>query len=383
MTINSQYVLYALYVLLVIILIAGVKFAGFKKCHEDFISLKQSKAIQGICAILIIVHHLAQRLQYAKPLQMFLDAGILFVGIFFFCSGYGLIKSLRQKPDYLNHFLKKRLVTVLVPFYVVNLVFLAYAFATGAFSSLKGVELVKELFFRITGIKLLNSNAWFIVVITLLYIGFFIFFRFLKERLAYVLMLLYIVGMLVLGLYIDHGEWWFQGEWWYNTTFLFYIGMLFARFEKPLANGMKKLYYILLPLAGVGFVFMYRFSNKVLYEISYWCEYNPVLSRTEIFTGRAIILVTQIAAVFLFVLTILLISMKLQFHNPVLEFIGSISLEIYLIHDFFLQFYQSKFVYLSKEVTYVYAVIGSAFAAAVILWFIISKLNGVLLGKKS
>lgn len=375
--------IYALYAVLAVILVAGVKFAGIKECHEDFISLKQSKAIQGICAILIIVHHLSQRLQYAKPLQMFIDAGILFVGIFFFCSGYGLIKSLREKQGYLDHFLKKRLITVLVPFYVVNLVFLAYSFAMGAFSSFKGAELAKQLFFYITGIKLLNSNAWFIVVITFLYIAFFIFFRFLNEKVAYVLMLLFILGMLVLGLYIDHGEWWFQGEWWYNTTFLFYIGMLFARFEKPLASGMKKLYYILLPAAGVGFVFMYRFSNKILYEISYWCEYNPALSRKEIFFGRAAILSTQIVAVFLFVFTILLISMKLQFHNPVLGFIGSISLEIYLIHDLFLQLYQSKYVYLSKEVMYVYAVIGSAIVAAVILWFIISKLNAVLLKKKS
>lgn len=69
-------------------------------------------------------------------------------------------------------------------------------------------------------------------------------------------------------------------------------------------------------------------------------------------------------------------------YNPVLGFIGSISLEVYLIHDFFLEFYQSKFVFLSKEVVYVYAVIGSAIAVAVILWFIISKLNVCFLRRK-
>ncbi|MBR3770628.1 MAG: acyltransferase [Clostridium sp.] len=374
--------IYALYVVLAIILVAGVKFAGIKDCHDDFIGLNQSKAIQGISAILIIVHHLSQRLQYAKPLQFFVDSGILFVGIFFFCSGYGLIKSLRQKPDYLKHFLKKRMITILVPFYVINLIFLVYAFATGRFDSLKGAELAKELFFRISGIKLLNSNAWYVVVIAILYVVFYVVFRFLNEKLAFVLMLLTIIGMQLLGLYIDHGDWWFQGEWWYNTTILFYIGMLFARFEAPLVKGIKKIYYLLLPVAVLCFVLMFRYSNTVLYKISYWCEYNPALSRKEIFCGRATILSTQIVATVLFVLVILLVSMKLHFHNPVLGFIGAISFELYLIHDLFLEFYQSKFIYLSKEVTYVYAVIGSAIVAATLLWLIISRLNAKLLKTK-
>lgn len=32
-------------------------------------------------------------------------AGILFVGIFFMLSGYGLIYSVDNKPEYLKHFL--------------------------------------------------------------------------------------------------------------------------------------------------------------------------------------------------------------------------------------------------------------------------------------
>lgn len=41
-------------------------------------------------------------------LGFFEDLGVLFVGFFFFCSGYGLITSFENKEHYLKGFLKKR-----------------------------------------------------------------------------------------------------------------------------------------------------------------------------------------------------------------------------------------------------------------------------------
>ena len=50
-------------------------------------------------------------------------AGILFVGIFFMLSGYGLIYSLNNKPNYINNFLKKRMCRIFFPAYIVYIVF--------------------------------------------------------------------------------------------------------------------------------------------------------------------------------------------------------------------------------------------------------------------
>ena len=108
---------YIIYALCAAILIWGGRFAGFKNnFHSDSTSLEVTKCLRGIAAIGVIIHHIAleQAFQHANgkgnpgELAFFLNAGYRFVAIFFFCSGFGLIKSLETKPDYLKSFMKKR-----------------------------------------------------------------------------------------------------------------------------------------------------------------------------------------------------------------------------------------------------------------------------------
>lgn len=376
--------LYGYYAVILVILVAGVKFAGIKGWNEQFMSLKESKAIQAICAILIIFHHMSQKLEYCKEIQMFLDAGILFVAIFMFCSGYGLMKSLERKENYLDHFLKKRLVTVLVPFYLINTIFVIVGALNQSFAGLSGGALVREVLLRLSGIKLGSGNEWFMVVITFLYIFFYVFFKHFKQLTAFVLMAIVILAYICAGLWIDHNtcQWWLQGEWWYNTILMFYVGLLFGKFEKQIIGCFKKVYYILLPVMIVISVIAFRFSVKVLYEKSYYGEYNPTLSRQEVILNRGMCLGTQTLAMVLFVTAVLLIMMKLHFDNPVLRFIGKISLEIYLIHDLFILLYRSPRWYLVKDTSYVSAILGSTIVSAFILWFISSKISGLILKKK-
>lgn len=376
--------IYGYYAVILIILLAGVKFAGLHSYNEEFLSLQESKAVQAICAILIMLHHMAQPLTECKEIQFLLDAGILFVAVFFFCSGYGLIKSMQQKEGYLKHFLKKRLVVILVPFYIINVFYMLFMYAEGAYSGMNGGTLVKELLLNFTGIKLANGNAWYIIVIAFLYVLFYVFFRFCNEITAFILMGLVLAAYSGVGLYLDHGEcqWWLQGEWWYNTVFLFYAGMLFARFEQSILKGFKKVYYILLPVSIAAFAFLFRFSVKILYQYSYWCEYDPTLTRQGIMMNRSMCLGTQIIAMLVFVLAVLLVALKLHFRNPVLNFLGKISLEIYLIHGIFIELFHSQFIYIQKDEFYVGAVLLASIASAFLIWLLVSKINLLLLGKK-
>lgn len=111
------------------ILFLGVKIAPKGNFNEDFLSLKVSKGIQGFWAVCIIAHHFVQPFVYsgqgAGALSIFALIGFLFVGVFFFFSGYGLFKSYKNKPNYLNGFLRKRIPVVLVPLYVVNTILTA------------------------------------------------------------------------------------------------------------------------------------------------------------------------------------------------------------------------------------------------------------------
>ena len=100
--------------------------------NEDYLELTESKKIQAIACLGVILHHLTQQITgYGVvpkgPVTVFNYAGILFTSLFFFYSGYGLITSMQNKPGYLNTFLTKRLPTVLIPFWIINVIYVLTA----------------------------------------------------------------------------------------------------------------------------------------------------------------------------------------------------------------------------------------------------------------
>ena len=105
----------------------------FSDWQSDPLGLTQSKAILGFFAVLIVLHHLVQTIGPENAgIFIFLENfGICLVSVFFFFSGYGLIRSLKQKPDYLQSFLKKRLPGVVIPFYVCIFIFYIVGLLTG------------------------------------------------------------------------------------------------------------------------------------------------------------------------------------------------------------------------------------------------------------
>ena len=318
-----------------VLLLAGVKFAPRGKFHEDALSLENSKCIQGFAAVGIVLHHLTQyysEKSIFNELSFFSEIGVFFVGIFFFFSGYGLYSSLMNKENYLKGFLKKRLITVLVPFYVVNLVFVLSSLLNGNKMSLT------EFFAALSGWILTNSHMWYIVEIVILYIVFYLVYRFIKNRnTATVVMSVFVIAMIIGSLLLGHGadmscRFWFQGEWWYNASLLFIVGILAAKHRTRILEVVRKLYRVLLPISAGLAVFFYIFTEKALREWSYWNEYPGHPGYKEKFLTLAF----QLPFILFAVITVILIMLKVKFGNRVLKFLGTVSLELYLIHNLFL-----------------------------------------------
>lgn len=107
--------LYLVYPLLAALLLIGIKSAPKGEFYDESLPLSSAKCLQGFCVVAVILHHVTQALTNFgadySPLGFFNDTGTYFVSVFFFCSGFGLIKSLLQKPNYLDGFLPKRLIT--------------------------------------------------------------------------------------------------------------------------------------------------------------------------------------------------------------------------------------------------------------------------------
>lgn len=326
-------------ILLLMTLIWRAKVAKKVEFHKDALALTTAKGLQGFSAVGVMLHHMVQTLLREKQdvggIDWFTQIGVLFVGMFFFFSGYGLYTSLKSKDDYLKGFLRKRLPSILVPFYLCNTIFVLTSLALGE------RYCADYLIAHLTGWILLNSQLWFIVEILILYLGFYLLFRVIKkERIAYVGMGVFIILLMIGSLLLGHdftstsGLRWFRGEWWYNSTLLFFLGMTVARYQVQVKKIIQHTYWCLLPTGLILSYLLYWKTDNVLRTRGYWHEWIGHPGYNEKFEA----LFFQLSMVICIVLTFLLLTLKVQFKNSILNFLGKISLEIYLIHNLFITY---------------------------------------------
>lgn len=335
---NIEYLLLCIFPAIVfIIMLVQIKIAPKGSIHEDFLSLEQSKILQGLAAVGIIFHHLSQYItkfgnEWHGPITIFSSMGILFTTIFFFCSGFGLMQSLKSKPDYLKTFLRKRIPAVLIPFIISNAIYLVLV---GMYFG--SVNSVLESLACLFGFRLVNTNTWFLVEIMILYLAFYFTHRLIKKPgKAMGAMSIIVVLMIVVSLLLGHdqskdGGLWFMGEWWYNTTIFFLAGLFMAKYYDKVLAFLKKHYKWLLPVSIVAFLATFGLEEIVLHTFGYYQEWEGHPG----YGAKAITLLAQTIACATWLLMLLLISMKVRVKNILLVLLGKISLEIYIIHDLF------------------------------------------------
>lgn len=333
----ENYIMLIYPALIVILLFACAKVSRVGEYVQDAWSVKQAKAMQAVAALMIILHHCVQTVTkydkvYKGPITEWNSFGILFTSVFFFFSGFGLYTSYKNKPDYMKGFLSKHLPKLLIPFFITNILYLIVV-GTGRVSS------ALDVFTSIFGLTLINTNAWFLVELIILYIAFYLCFtKASNGKKAFIYLSLFTTVMVIAALLLGHDNTringhWFMGEWWYNTTFIFLMGMIVAKYEKRLKSMAEAAYKWLLPVTVVLFVAWYQLEEYVIDNLGYYMEWRWHPGYLE----KTISLLTQTILCALFICVLLLICMKVQFSNRVLTFLGGISFEIYLIHDIFRQ----------------------------------------------
>ncbi len=312
--------------LLLILLFIKAKPIPKGEWNDDFLGLKQTKAIQGFCALCIVFHHMSQKT--AAPwlpkeyiihgLDVFIDMGCMFVGVFLFFSGYGLYKSYKSKENYLdNRFIGSHYWPILLAL------------------------LTSGLTFWLVG-RVTSPYTWYIYAILYLYLAFYVCFKFCKnDKLA-----IFFVGVAVV-LYAVVCDRLFLGGWWFNTVGLFPIGILLAKNEQKFTEALKKGYVIRL-LASIATAVGMWYASKLLDNAAY---------RAADMLSYQVFRIGVVAAQFIscvgFVGIVLLAGMKIKFGNKILSFLGSMTLELYLIHGVFVQLFGYSFVYDNKHFFYI------------------------------
>lgn len=324
--------------LLCIVLFWQMKPAPRGELFDNSFSLPVSKGLQGFLALQIFVHHVYVFLNIrnvdAGRLRIFSTIGVWLIGFFFFCSGYGLITSLHTKQDYLKGFLVKRVLIVLVPFFLCNYAYMSVELLRGMQFSTP--ELIASFF----GVLLMNSQMWFAVEIMLLYIVFFLLFTYVKKEKVCIMTIVALTAMITLIGMLNTRPFclsnWFWGEWWFNTSFMFLFGMIMAHSEEKIIAFVKKRYPIVLLLCLVAAIGLSFPVNAMVEMGTYYCEYEGSFTILQIFMIKFVTLLCQFAMVFFADAVVLMAMMKIKCGNRITRSLGSVSLELYLIHNLYL-----------------------------------------------
>ncbi len=332
-------------VILTILIFFGANFTGLvkpSKCsnpyapHDDF--FLQSKMIRAAACLFIILHHLVQKISvYGNidrgPINVFNDMGYLLTAIFFFYSGYGLLTSFYSKEGYLDTFLIKRLPTILLPFWLINIIdVLISRFAYGTREGV--IEVLKDVF----GLQLINGNGWFIIEIAVIYLMFYVIFRLVKNKDAALFLLCIAVLAIIPYAYIQGHDpegvksTWFHGEWWFISTASFVFGTIYARFKDGFDGFIKRHYY---PVLFVSFALSLISHFTAVMCIRFLGYYHTGM--TYAVRDGIITLIAQNIDSCVFTLLILVLSMRISLRSRFLKFISGVSLELFLIHGTLLE----------------------------------------------
>ncbi len=370
-------ILYVFIGISLVLLLPGMKIANRKEFIPHPYPLSMTKGIAGYFSFCILVHQYTNEIRflpsYNEELLVLEHMGVLLVGFFFLFSGYGLIVSHEEKENYLKTFVVRRVCAVLIPFFICNYAYMITALLMGYKFQ------INELILAFFGIILLNGHMWFAVEIMLLYLVFYFVFRYIKgEKSKYVLIGLFIITLMTFSFLLGHNlespiqTNWFYGEWWYNTTPLFFLGMLLGKNRNRFVTFAQKHFISLLTISLVGFVGFWHATSYMLRYHGYWTE----TAFSKGYADKLMTLSVQLPMVVFFELFLLLLFMKIQFHNPALRFLGKISLELILVQNVFLLYF-SDYLPIDYLVYGLYTIVFTVIVAT-----LINKLKLLVLEKK-
>lgn len=284
---------FLLLLLLLVIISPGIKFLFDKAA---------ALRLKGILSILIIAHHTNG--------GGIIDGkwGIVIVSMFLFVSGYGLMKSFCIKGEaYLKTFFKRRFIRLLPPLAIVTFGYMMVWSMSGHGSIQQWATV-----FMSTGIPPIGAT-WYVYCALVLYLIFYIAMKICKERL-FQTTLLALSALLFIGIIKYIFRW---DDFWWCSIVAFVVGVVYAIKEDivigliNVSGTFRKLAAILLVLLCMSLV-LYRLENMTAYLY-----------------------------VFINVLPIGLVFVIYHFGIPdikPLSFLGSISYELYIVHDVFISF---------------------------------------------
>ena len=270
---------------------------------------------KGIAAIIIMLHHISFRVSnlpvYVKPIWYI---AFPIVGFFFFMSGYGLTCGLLQKKNYLQGFLSKKLLNIIVPYVIVAITWIGLEIIWGGGQT--PVRAIAEAF----TIRYIQP-LWFIWVIIAVYIVFYAVFNHTEINVgAYWFAVITIAYILISAFVNPRDEM-------YASIIGMPLGILWAMYERKIDSYFEIGFLRKEIVAIVAFVILFigRLTLSVV-------GFDNQLFQSVL---RNIITIA-------FIVPLIELLKKVKIQKRFLIWLGTISYEIYIIHPFILYFFEKE-----------------------------------------
>lgn len=308
--------------------------------NNDYLSYETTKTLKGICAILIVLHHFSTNLPYLAPFFcVFNPIGQYIVALFFFFSGYGLIYSKKNKPNYMNTFLRKRFCSIFIPYLIAIAIYtvVKYLLADITFKDVVASFIANEP---------IVDYSWFVVAILISYLLFWLSFSVFKSRALFVVLFLSLFAIAIINPNFTY---------WRPSSLTFLLGMLWAQYKDKIDKFLFEHYYRSLIVASI-LIAVFLVGEKMI-------------------NVRMINMIFSAFTLISFVVLCMLVMMKLTVNNSMLKMIVPYSFEIYICHGLYIFFFKNNGFLVSNSSLYLVLLLVLTIISAVLL----NKVNSVVL----
>lgn len=289
-----------------------------------------TNALRGYAILGVMIHHMVLKMSSASILLPFRLVGYLCVSLFFFLSGYGLYQAARKRGDAYTHgFLQKRLTAVYIPavfaqfLYMVVLVLVFHRRMTVP-ACLEGLFVLYPL----------DTNQWYILAALYHYLMFWLSLKYLQKW-KYRILLLLAAALAYLAFCVAMG----LPKNWFDTSFCFVIGVAFAAYGRKAFFWLRRTAVVLPVLLAV-------------FGMSVFLSYGKEDAQSLVF--RCVSSITFV------LLTLALMRIVDLSHCKAAVFLGSISLECYLMHSKAIHVLELQYGTLDGTTTVIYLLLTAA-----------------------
>ncbi len=311
---------------------------------KALVPVEEGESLRGIAALMVLLHHMAPmtRHGFLMPRLYSIGTGGLAVGIFFFLSGYGVMKQYMKKGDaYRRGFLRKRLPTILIPWAVAAVLYwLTYRVIGKVYTFANLIDDLKN------GIPFV-AYSWYLMALTFFYLFFWVLIHVCRNRVRWMPLagclwyVLYALICIKLKYLI----------FWYDTAHLIPVGMFCAVYEEKILKALK---------------------NRAVYVAVVLTSLICWLLCTNIYSfgfpvGIHLFYIVSLIRLFSFVVMVMVLRLKIKADNPVLRFFGSISMETYLFHGLIYYLLRGDYCHLESDPLFCFLGLGITILAACIL----------------